>query len=176
MKSFVVTLVVFVCCTLLAVGTASAQVSVGSATGTNVAYAASLWDASSGEGAGPSLVGSGIALETAQVRAALDKFTRNFELRDVDRLKSESWPSMSPKAYKQLKNTFTVLSQITLAEDCAATPVVVSDSADWACSERLGYRYEGGPRYSQTHALAVSSAEGGGEVVCGGKESGNEVI
>ena len=54
------------------------------------------------------------------------KFRFFLELKDVDRLKGESWPSMSPKAYCQLKNTFAVLSQITLQEDCAGTLLSLS--------------------------------------------------
>jgi len=107
----------------------------------------------SDEAAEPWIVTSGLAPEVAQVREALDKFSRNFELKGVDRLKSESWPSMSPKACKQLKNTFATLSQITLQEDCAGAPFIVVDSADWACSEEFGYQIEGQPRYNQTHAL-----------------------
>ncbi len=88
-----------------------------------------------------------------QIREAVDKFKFFFELQDADLLKSEAWPSMSPKAHSQLKNTFKVLSQISLQEKCAGSPVIVSNSAEWTCTEQLGYEVEGKSRPSQTHAL-----------------------
>ena len=30
---------------------------------------------------------------------------------------------------------------------------VVSDSADWACNEKFGYKVDGEPRPTQTHAI-----------------------
>jgi hypothetical protein len=99
-------------------------------------------------------VGSNIGVADAvQIKEAVDRFKFFFELQDADRLKSEIWPSMSPRAYSQIKNTFKVLSQISLQENCAGSPVIVSDSADWACSEKLGYEVTGQPRPSQTHTL-----------------------
>ncbi len=59
---------------------------------------------------------------------------------------------MSPKTYRQLKNMFKVLSQITLQESCLGAPIV-SDSAEWTRSERFGYAFDGRPGYTQTHAL-----------------------
>lgn len=162
MKSKIALLVVFLCVSVLSVGTASAQASAAATSGTDVAYAEAPSDASSGEAAGPWIATSGLAPEVAQVREAVDKFSRNFELKDVDRLKSESWPSMSPKAYRQLKNTFAVLSEITLKEDCMGVPVIVFDSADWACKEKFGYQLEGRPRYMQTHALQFHLKKVGG--------------
>jgi len=153
MKNFVVALVVAVCFTVLTVGNASAQMSAGPGIATDVAYAVPSSDALPIDMGAPSFGDSGGALERAQVKEALDKFRRNFELQDVNRLKNESWPTMSPKAYKQLKNTFATLSQITLQEDCATSPVIMSDSADWACNEKLGYQVNDQPRRTQTHAL-----------------------
>jgi len=153
MRNLFVLFAVFVCFIVLTVGNASAQMSAGPGIATDVAYAVPSSDASPGGAAEPSFDASGGASEAAQVKEALAKFTHNFELQDVNRLKSESWPSMSPKAYKELENTFATLSQITLQEDCAASPVIMSNSADWACNEKLGYQVNDQPRRTQTHAL-----------------------
>jgi len=87
------------------------------------------------------------------VREAVDNFRLNFERQDVDQLKRASWPSMSRKAYGQLRNTFAVLSRITLQEDCYGSPVIMSDYADWMCSEKFGYAVNGESRPTQTHTL-----------------------
>lgn len=134
-----------------AVGAANAQ-GVGTSEGANIAYLASTADAPSDGFAEPWIALSVVAPEVERVKAALDTFTTNFESQDVDRLKRESWPSMSPKAYRQLKNTFAVLSHITLREDCAGSPVIVIDSADWACKEKLGFEVDGESRPTQIHA------------------------
>lgn len=147
----VLVLVIFVG---LSAGLVVAQMSGGSPSATDAAYVAAV-ALSSDEAAEPWIATSGLAPEVAQVREAVDRFSQNFELRDVDQLKSESWPSMSPKAYGQLKNTFAVLSQITLHEDCVGTPLIAVDSADWACNEKFGYQIADQPRYTQAHALQL---------------------
>ena len=70
---------------------------------------------------------------------------------------------MSPKTYRQLKNMFKALSQITLQENCPGAPLIVSDSAEWTCSERFGYEVDGRPGYTQTHALQFHLKRAGGK-------------
>jgi hypothetical protein len=99
-------------------------------------------------------LGSGRGISDGlQVKDAVDQFRFYFELQNADLLKSEIWPSMSPKAYRQMKNTFAVLSQVSLQENCAGAPVVVSDSAEWTCSEKLAYQVEEDPWRTQSHTL-----------------------
>jgi transketolase N-terminal domain/subunit len=98
--------------------------------------------------------GSGMGMSDAsQAREAVERFRYYFELQNADLLRGEIWPSMSPKAYRQMKNTFAVLSQVSLQENCAGAPVVISDSAEWTCSERFGYEFDGRPGDTQTHTL-----------------------
>ncbi len=138
---------------------AVAQAAAGNHASTSIAV--NLEPASATDGAAPpadffagASVGSNTGVADAvQIRQAVDKFKFFFELQDADLLKSEIWPSISPRAYSQLKNTFKALSQISLQENCPGSPVIVSDSAEWTCTEQLGYEVEGKPRPTQTHAL-----------------------
>ena len=96
---------------------------------------------------------TGAVLDVARIKEAVDRFRFFFELQDADRLKTESWTSMSPKAYGPLKNTCQVLSHVTVQKSCLSSPVIVSDFAEWTCSEVLGYEVDGRPRCPQTHVL-----------------------
>ena len=143
-----------VCFAALAV----AQVGAGTQASTSVAANLAPASATDGAPAAGSPVRASVGnnsgvTDAAQIKEAVERFRVAFQLQDADRLKSESWPSMSPKAYGQLKNTFKVLSQITLQETCPGAPVIVSDSAEWTCSEVFGYQVDGRPGPSQTHAL-----------------------
>ena len=157
MKSKIAMLVVVGLSLFCLAAFAAAQVGPGNPASPGVAARLALASATDGTpGADFHSGASGndtVAADAAQIKEAVDLFRRNFELQDADLLKSQSWPSMSPKAYGELKNTFKVLSQITLQENCLGAPVIVSDSAQWTCSERFGYQYDGKPRSSQTHAL-----------------------
>jgi hypothetical protein len=158
MKSKIALLSAVCLCVLCVAALAVGQVAAGTATSANVApnlVSASGTDGASGADllSGASIGSTTGVADTVQVKEAVDRFRYFFELQDADRLKSESWPSMSPKAYRQLKNTFKTLSQITLQESCFGAPVIVTDSAEWTCSERFGYEFDGRPGYPQTHAL-----------------------
>ena len=83
MKSIVAVLV-FVAFVALSVGLVVAQVSLSAPRGTDVAYAAPAGLSSSDEVAEPWIAMASVTPEVAQAREELDKFSRNFELRDVD--------------------------------------------------------------------------------------------
>ena len=153
MKSKSAVLVVVALFVVCSAGLMVGQSSSSTPASARVTYVASATDTTPDGSPEAWIATAAVAPEVARVREAVDKFAVNFESRDVDRLKNESWPSMTPKAYSQLKNTFATLSQITLQEDCVGSPVIVIDSADWACSEKFGYQVNGEQRPTQTHAL-----------------------
>lgn len=143
---------------LLMSAIALAQAGAGNAVSTNIAAggvsssATEDLPAADGSPGGSLRRGTGMT-DAQQVREAVDRFRHYFELQNADLLRSEIWPSMSPKAYRQMKNTFKVLAQVSLQENCAGAPVVVSDFAEWTCSEKLGYQVGDERMRTQTHSL-----------------------
>jgi hypothetical protein len=87
------------------------------------------------------------------MQEAIDKFRLLFEGGDADRLKTDIWPSMSPKQYRAVKNAFKFVSQVTLQETCPGSPAIASNSAEWTCNETVAYSVTGKPRPAQTHPV-----------------------
>ena len=98
--------------------------------------------------------GGGVSVADAQgMQEAIDKFRLLFEGGDADRLKTDIWPSMSPKQYRAVKNAFKFVSQVTLQEICPGSPAIASNSAEWTCNETVAYSVTGKPRPAQTHPV-----------------------
>jgi len=93
------------------------------------------------------------ASDVKEIQNAIDKFSFLFEGENADRLKHGIWPSMTPRQYRSMKETFEVVSQVTLCETCLGSPEVAGDSAAWTCNEMLGYSVSGMPRPRQTHRV-----------------------
>jgi hypothetical protein len=91
--------------------------------------------------------------DARDIQEAIDKFTALFETEDADLLKKDIWPSMNTRQYLAIKESFAVVSQVTLRETCPGSPTIARDSAQWTCNEMLGYYVRGKPRPWQTHSI-----------------------
>lgn len=97
------------------------------------------------------------------IEQTMARFKGAYDSMDINAIRRE-WPTLTSTQSDALKTTFLGLQSVRLNDDCAGSPTVEGDTAQWNCHETVAYALKGGrqiPNVQNTVIFHFKRAGGG---------------